>query len=82
MRVLMVGVIFIQLHFVQGFQKCIILGVLCEKCPSRTSPYLEDVLDLLEVPEVPDGDPDGWGHHHSTGFCPRFPKMYDTWGVK
>ena len=48
MGILMVGVIFIQLDFVQGFQKCIILGVLCEKCP-RTSPYLEDVFDLLEV---------------------------------
>ena len=31
--------------------------------------------------QVPDGDPDGWGHLHSTGFCPRFPKMYNTWGV-
>ena len=59
MGILMVGVIAIQLDLVQGFQKCIILGVLCEKCPSRTSPYLEDILDLPEVPEVPDGGPDG-----------------------
>ena len=81
MGILMVGVIVIQLDFAQGFQKCIILGVLCEKSSSRTSPYLEDVFDLLEVPEVPDGDPDGWGHRHSTGFGPRFPKMYNTWGV-
>ena len=48
---------------------------------SGISLYLEDIIDLLEVPEVLDGDPDGWGHLHSTGFCPRFPKMYNTWGV-
>ena len=43
---------------------------------------MEDILDFLEVPEVPDEDPDGWGHLHLTGFCQRFPKMYNTWGVK
>ena len=82
MGILMVGVIFIQLDFVQGFQKCIILGVLCEKCPSRTSPYLEDVLDLLEVPEVPEEDHNGWSHVHSTVICLRFPKIYNTSGAK
>ena len=81
MGILMFRVITIQLDLVQGFQKCIILVVLCEKCPSRTSPYLEDVLDLLEVSEIPDDHHDGWGNLHSTGFCLRFPKMYNTWGV-
>ena len=56
MIIMMVGVIFIQLDFARGYQKCIILVVLSEKLLSRTSPYLEDVLDL---PEVPDGHHDG-----------------------
>ena len=55
---------------------------LSEKWLSRTSLYLQDILDLPEVPEVPDGDPDVWGHIHSTGFCLRFPKIYKTSGVK
>ena len=38
-----------------------------------------DVPDLLEVPEVPDGDPDVWGHLHSTGFCLRFGLEGWTW---
>ena len=59
MAILMVGVIFIQVDFAQGFQKSIIIGVLCEKSSSRSSIYLEDVLDLLELPEVHVGDPDG-----------------------
>ena len=42
-----------------------------KKCTSakwlqRTSSYLEDILDLLEVPEVLDQGPDGWGNLHST----------------
>ena len=44
--------------------------------------FLIEVPDLLEVPEVPDGDHDGWSHPHSTGFCLTFSKMYNTWGVK
>ena len=28
-----------------------------------------------------DGQMDSWGHLHSTGFCQRFPKLYNTWGV-
>ena len=50
-----------KLDFAQGFQKYIILLVFSEKLLSRTSPYLEDVIHL---PEVPDGDQDGWGHLH------------------
>ena len=75
MGILMIGIIVIQLDFVQGFQKC-------EKRLSRTSPYLEDIFDLLEVPEVSDGDPNDWDHLPSTGFCARFQKMYNTWGVR
>ena len=33
--------------------------MLSEKWLSRTSLYLEDILDLLEVPEVPNRDHDG-----------------------
>ena len=58
MVITMVGVIFIQLDFAEGYQKCIILVVLSEKLLSKTSPYLEDVLDL------PDGHNDGWSHFH------------------
>ena len=57
----MVKVIFIELDFVRGFQKYIILGVLSEKLLSGTSPYLEDILHL---PVVPDGYHDVWGHLH------------------
>ena len=46
---------------------------------SRMFPYLEDILDLHEVPEVPDGHHDGWGYLHSTGFSLQFPKIYNTW---
>ena len=53
----MVRVILIHLDFPQDFQKCIILGVLSEKCSSRSSPYLEEIFDILEVPEVPEGIP-------------------------
>ena len=49
---MMAGVIFIQLDFARGYKKCIILVVLSEKLLSKTSRYLEDVLDL---PEVHDG---------------------------
>ena len=56
--------------------------MLSEKWLSRTSLYLEDVLDILEVPEVPDEDHDSCGYLHSIGFYLRFPKMYNTWGVK
>ena len=52
--------------------------MLSEKWLSRASLYLEDILDLLEIPEVPDWGPDGWSHPHSTVFS----KMYNTWGVK
>ena len=74
-----VGAIFIPQDFASDFQNCIILGVLSEKLLSGTFLYLEDVLYLLEVP---DGDHDGWDHLHSSGFCLRFPKMYNTWHVK
>ena len=43
---------------------------------------MEDVLNLLEVPEVPDGDDDGWGHIHATAFCLMVLKMYNTLDVK
>ncbi len=33
--------------------------------------YLEDILEL---PDLPDGDDDAWSHHHSTGFDLRFTK--------
>ena len=46
---------------------------------SGASPFLMDVPDLLEVPEVPDGDPDVWGHLHATGFCLRFGLEGWTW---
>ena len=82
MGTMMVGIILIQLDFAWHFQKCIILGVLSEKWLSRTSLYLEDILNLLEVPEVSDGDHDGWSHPHLTGCCLTFSKMYNTWGVK
>ena len=59
-------------------KKYITLGVFSEKFLSRTSLYLEDVIHL---PEVPDVDHDGWSHLHWTGFCLRFPKIYNTWGV-
>ena len=78
MGTMMAGIILIQLDFAWHFQ----LRVLSEKWLSRTTLYLEDILNLLEVPEVPDGDHDGWVHLHSTGFCLRFPKMYITEGVK
>ena len=52
--------------------------MLSEKELSRTSLYLEDILDLLEVPEVNDGDPDVWSNLYSTGFCLE---LYNTWGV-
>ena len=68
--------------FCLTFSKCIILGVLSEKWLSRTSLYLEDIIDLLEVPEVPDGDHDGWSHPHLTGFCLTFSKMYNNSGVQ
>ena len=56
--------------------------VLSEKKLSGTSLYMEDILELLEVPEVPHGDPDVWGHLHLTRFCLRFPKMYKNCDVK
>ena len=40
--------------------------------------YLEDIP---EVPGLPDGDPNTWSQYHSTGFVPRFPKIYDMWGL-
>ena len=43
------------------------------------SPFLMDVPDLLEVPEVPKGDPNVWGHLHSTVFCLRFGLEGWTW---
>ena len=64
---------------VQVLKKCFILVVLSEKWWSRTSPFLEDIL--YEVPEISGGGPHGWGHLHSTGFCLRFPTMYNTWGI-
>ena len=53
MMIMMVGVILNELDFAQSFQKCIILGV------SGISQYLGDVLDL---PNIPDGDHDGWSN--------------------
>ena len=79
MVIMMVRVIFIKLDFACGFQKYIILGMLSEKYLSGISLYLEDVL---HPPEVPEGDHDGWGQVYYTGFCLRFPKIYNTWGVK
>ena len=32
--------------------------------------------DVIHPPEVPDGDHDGLGHLHSTGFCLSFPEIY------
>ena len=37
-----------------------------EKMLPGTSLYLEDILDLLEVP---DGDNNGWSHLHSIRFA-------------
>ena len=78
MVIMMVGVIFLELDFARGFQKYIILRLLSGKLLSGTSSYLEDII---HPPEVPDGDYDGWGHLNSTGFCLRFPKIYNIWGV-
>ena len=43
---------------------------------------LRRLEDVLHPPEVPEGYHDGWGHLDWTGFCLRFPKIYNTWGVK
>ena len=61
MMIMMVGVIFSELDFALGFQKYVTLGVLSEKLLSGTSPNLEDIIHL---PEVPDCDPGGQGHFH------------------
>ena len=53
----------------------------CSKEPPTKNLYFEDVLDLLEVPEISDGGPYGWGHLYSTVFCLRLPKIFNTWGV-
>ena len=76
---MMVWVIFIDLDFARGFQKYIILEVLNDKLLSGPSPYLEDILHPHEVSV---GDNYGWGHIDCTGICLKFPKIYNTWGVK
>ena len=42
--------------------------VFALKWPSRSSVYLEDILDLLDLPEV---DHDAWGAR----FCLQFTKI-------
>ena len=65
------------LDFRPGFQKYITHRVNDEKESSRTSMYLEDDPEL---PDHPVCDHDTWRHLKCTGFCPRFPEIYDTWG--
>ena len=77
MVIMMVGVISIEVDFPWGFQIYVIFVVLSEKWLLGTSPYLEDIL---HTPEVPDGNHDGWDKIHWTGFCLRFPKIYNTTG--
>ena len=64
MVIIMVGFILNDLDFAWGFQKCIILWVL---------------EDILHLPDVPDGDHDGWGYLELTIFCLGFSKMYKIW---
>ncbi len=79
MVIMMVGVILIELNFALGFQKYIILGYLVKNCCKEPPHTWEDVIHL---PEFPDGDHDGWGHLHSTGFCLGFPEIYNICCVK
>ena len=53
-------------------------GVFGAKESSRTSLYLEDILDLLNLPGC---DYVVWGCLYWTGFCLGFPKIYDTWVI-
>ena len=77
MATIVPGVTTNVLDFTPGFQKYMTHRVNNAKEPSRTSIYLEDVPEL---PDHPDGDHNTWSHHQCAGFCPRFPKIYDTWG--
>ena len=64
--------------FCLGFPKMENTWGVMWKMSSGTTLYFEDILYLLGIPEVPDGDHDDWIHHHLTGFCLRIPKMYNT----
>ncbi len=41
-----------------------------------------DLEDVLHPHEISDYNNYGKGHVHWTLFCLRFPKIYNTWGVK
>ena len=81
MVIMKVGVIFIEVDFAWAYQKIdnTILNTTSETLLSGTSPYMEDVLN---PPEVPDHDHDGWVHLYWIWFCLRFPKIYNTLGFK
>ena len=55
-------------------------GYLLQLKPSRISLNWEDIPeDILDHPDLPDGHHYVWHHYHSTTFCLRIPKIYDTW---
>ena len=81
MVIMMVGVIIIELDYDLGFQKYIILGCSVKNCfqePSLTWRTSFILLRFLMVIMIVGS----WGLLPLTGFCLRFPKIYNTWGDK
>ena len=59
--IMMLEIVSIELDFASGFRKYMIHGVIGAKVFIKNLLYLEDFLDLLDLPEV---DHDGLGHLH------------------